>query len=322
MHSALSVYDIIYKVIDLKKIIKITLYVTEFILKYICLAILVFVFLFGLYVETDKYNIISQADSSKYKSYKPVSDDTLSFEQMKALNNDIIGWLTIDDTTIDYPIVQGKTNDTYINRTVFGEFSLTGSIFLDFRNKSDFTDTLSIVYGHNMIGNAMFGGIDLFREKAYFDSHRTGTLYCNGNYYDINIFACFRANGYDTNIYQPSLKSDRVHQWLGYVRENAIYIEDSVPENMPILLLSTCSSETTDGRTLLAASFKKGKPPAKIKEDDEAGFRIHIPSIHIDELNSTHLLIGITIWLLVTIIFTLLKGKGNKNDSQKREESK
>ena len=85
----MSVYDIIYKVIDLKKIIKVTVWVTEFILKYICLAILVFVFLFGLYVETDKYNIVSQADSSKYQSYKPVSDDTLSFEQMKALNNDI-----------------------------------------------------------------------------------------------------------------------------------------------------------------------------------------------------------------------------------------
>ena len=318
----MSVYDIIYKVIDLKKIIKVTVWVTEFILKYICLAILVFVFLFGLYVETDKYNIVSQADSSKYQSYKPVSDDTLSFEQMKALNNDIIGWLTINDTTIDYPIVQGKTNDTYINRTVFGEFSLTGSIFLDFRNKSDFTDTLSIVYGHNMIGNVMFGGIDLFKDKEYFDSHKTGTLYCSGNYYDINIFACFRANGYDTNVYQPSLTSDSINQWLSYICKNAIYMEDAVPENMPILLMSTCSSETTDGRTLLAASFKKGRPPVKIKEDDEKGFWIHIPSIHIDELNVTHLLIGITIWLLVTIIFTLLKRKGNRNGSQKREGNK
>ena len=99
-------------------------------------------------------------------------------------------------------------------------------------------------------------------------------------------------------------------------------MEDAVPENMPILLMSTCSSETTDGRTLLAASFKKGRPPVKIKEDDEKGFWIHIPSIHIDELNVTHLLIGITIWLLVTIIFTLLKRKGNRNGSQKREGNK
>ena len=95
----------------------------------------------------------------------------------------------------------------------------------------------------------------------------------------------------------------------------------AVPENTPILLMSTCSSETTDGRTLLAASFKKGIPP-KIKEDDEKGFWIHIPSIHIEELNVTHLLIGITIWLLVTIIFTLLKRKGNRNGSQKREGNK
>lgn len=310
-------------VIILKKAVKRVIAAAEWILKHFFLTIVVLIFMFAMYVELDTYQTVSEADSSQYKPYKPVSDNTLSFEQMQSFNSDIIGWLTINDTTIDYPIVQGKTNETYINTSVFGEFSLTGSIFLDFRNKADFTDTLSIIYGHNMIGNVMFGGIDLFKDSEYFDSHRTGTLYCSGNYYDINIFACFRANGYDMKVYQPQLKRENVGEWLEYIRESAIQTVSDIPENMPILVMSTCSSESTDARTLLAATFSKGEPPVQTAENTDNGFWIHIPSVRIDTWNGYHLAIGILIWLIVTVIFTLLKRKkkkkGNQNGSQKKE---
>ena len=69
---------------------------------------------------------------------------------MQALNPDVCGWLTIDGTHIDYPLVQGATNMDYINRDVYGEFSLSGAVFLDSRSKADFSDGYSIVYAHHM----------------------------------------------------------------------------------------------------------------------------------------------------------------------------
>ena len=59
-----------------------------------------------------------------------------------AINKDVAGWITIDDTHIDYPVVQGKDDMEYINKDVYGEFSLSGSIFLSCMNKKDFSRQL------------------------------------------------------------------------------------------------------------------------------------------------------------------------------------
>ena len=69
------------------------------------------------------------------------------------LNKDVVGWITIFDTHISYPVVQGKDNQEYLNKDVFGKFSFSGSIFLDYRNACDFTDSYSIIYGHHMVLN-------------------------------------------------------------------------------------------------------------------------------------------------------------------------
>lgn len=84
------------------------------------------------------------------------------------LNKDVVGWITIFDTHISYPVVQGKDNQEYLNKDVFGKFSFSGSIFLDYRNACDFTDSYSIIYGHHMEYGAMFGDVVEFKNDDYF----------------------------------------------------------------------------------------------------------------------------------------------------------
>ena len=74
------------------------------------------------------------------------------------------------------PVMQGKDNYEYLNKDPYGEFSLSGSIFLDARNDLDFEDDYSLIYGHHMEKGAMFGALDDFQDRAYFDQRRSGTI--------------------------------------------------------------------------------------------------------------------------------------------------
>lgn len=78
--------------------------------------------------------------------------------------------MTIDDTNIDYPVMQGEDNNEYLNKDPFGNYALSGSIFLDRRNNPEFKDYYSLIYGHHMEHGMMFGAIDEYLNEDYFNS--------------------------------------------------------------------------------------------------------------------------------------------------------
>lgn len=83
--------------------------------------------LYGIYAIWDSNQVYQQADSSLYETYKP-SEATLSFEELQKINSEVFGWLTIEGTHIDYPLVQAANNSKYVNTDVKGEFSLSGMV--------------------------------------------------------------------------------------------------------------------------------------------------------------------------------------------------
>ena len=159
-------------------------------------------------------------------SYKPQPGEGAnpSLEDLMAINKDVAGWITIDDTHIDYPVVQGKDDMEYINKDVYGEFSLSGSIFLSCMNKKDFSDNYNLVYGHHMANGGMFGDVVSFTEKS-------------------------------SKVYNPqniSKTSESFKSFLDYVREAAICYRDSGRQDTgQIIGLSTCSEAVTNGRVIL-----------------------------------------------------------------------
>ena len=282
-------------------------------------AVLLLLLFFALYVNFNNRRILKEAGGEEYQSYKPTSDDTLSFDELVAINPDVTAWLTIDDTQIDYPLVQSYDNELYINTSVFREFSLSGALFLDYRNRSDFTDPLSIVYGHNMTGGVMFGGIDRYADPDYFSSHRKGTLYSHGAYYKLEIFAYFRADGHDLGVYAPELDADGCRAWLDRVGSIAVNRTEEIPDHGPILLMSTCSTDTTNGRDLLAASILPGGSPPPAKGN---GHISHPGSLLRDEDGGSslwpYLIVFGAILVPLTVLFVLLKRR--KKESEHDEE--
>lgn len=221
-------------------------------------GIILLLFLYGGYSLWDTYMSARGAFlSDELLSYKPQPGEGAnpSLEDLMAINPDVSGWITVNDTHIDYPIVQGKDDMEYINKDVYGEFSLSGSVFLSCMNKKDFSDYYNLLYGHHMANGAMFSDVMSFTEKSYFDKHKTGELYLPNKTMKIDFFACVKTAASDSVIYNPqniSKETENQKVFLDYVRENAVcYRENIAGRKNQIIGLSTCSEAETNGRVIL-----------------------------------------------------------------------
>lgn len=216
------------------------------------------VLMYGLYGLWDSAHITRQADTSLYQQYRPDEGKGISFEELQKINPEVFGWLTIPGTHIDYPVVQAEGNTKYVNTDVRGEFALSGSIFLDCRNHKDFSDCNHVIYGHHMQEDAMFGELEKFRDKNYFDGHRTGEIYYENTWHEIEFFAFVPADAYDPVLYNTNLKAGDCGGYLDYVKEHAdIFRDYEFKGKERFVALSTCTSESSNGRHILIGRITK-----------------------------------------------------------------
>lgn len=224
---------------------------------------------YAAYALWDNHRIYTAAENVQEDMLrlKPVVEDdgSASFEELLTINPDVCAWVTLDNTKIDYPILQGKTNLTYINKDVYGNFALAGSIFLDSRNQRDFSDIYSLLYGHHMEGGRMFGDLDLFKDEEFFDENRTGTLILPDRFYNLEIFACLLAEAGEDTIFDPQQWQTDIDGLISFAEENSMYLREKTMKKLEqmeqpqVLALSTCSTEFTDSRTIILAVMEPGR---------------------------------------------------------------
>ena len=220
-------------------------------------GLILLMLLYGGYSLWDTAMVYSGAFlSDELLAFKPASSDPDSnptLSELQQINPDTRAWLTVYDTHIDYPVVQGESDWGYINTDIYGEFSLSGSIFLDSRNAPDFSDAYSLVYGHHMDNGGMFGDVVEFVNEDYFQAHPTGRLYLPDATYDITLFACVQVDAYDTTIYNPTAyPQGDVGALLDYVEDIAVQYRDiGLRDSDQIIGLSTCAEAQTNGRVVI-----------------------------------------------------------------------
>lgn len=219
-------------------------------------GLILLMLLYGGYSLWDTAMVFNGAFlSSDLLQFKPAAGDPDSnptLAELQAINPDVLGWLTIDDTHIDYPVVIGETDMEYVNKDVYGDFALSGSIFMDSDNARDLSDTYTLVYGHHMDNGAMFGDVVEFVNTDYFESHPSGTLYLPDATYTIEIFACVQVDAFDSMVYDPLAQEGDVSELLHYVDEIAVqsrYI--GVQPTDKVIGLSTCAEAETNGRVVI-----------------------------------------------------------------------
>ncbi|MBP3222444.1 MAG: class B sortase [Actinomycetaceae bacterium] len=208
----------------------------------------------GAYSLWDTHNIEAEADSSKWHPYKPSAKNTVSFDELRAQNSDVVAWLGIYGTNIDYPVMYNENETIYLNHDPLGNFSLSGSLFFDSRTKPDFSSFPTVIYGHHMERNKMFGQLDAYADEDFFRSHRYGNYFYNGKDYGVEIIGVVQSDAYDSKVYRNNVPQSQRIEYIEGLRSIFLYSNDvSLDENSRILLLSTCASDSTNGRTIVVA---------------------------------------------------------------------
>lgn len=182
----------------------------------------------------------------------------MDFAGLKSVNSDVIGWIYVPDTEINYPIVHTSDNDYYLDHLVDRTQNPAGAIFLDTRNPSDFSDLHSIIYGHHMKNGSMFAALKGYKKQDFFDGHKTGYLITQDAAYSIDFFAGHVAN-VEENAWQLDFDSaEDFSNWIKSLKDISAFKSDIEPQyGDRIFTLSTCSYEFDDARFVLSGKLTK-----------------------------------------------------------------
>jgi len=272
----------------------------------LCVLIAILLLLaFGSYAIWDSGQVHSDASSDRYTMYRP-ADDEASFAELQAINSDVFGWLTVFGTNIDYPVVHGEDNIRYVNTDARGRHALSGAIFLDARSSPNFADFSSIVYGHHMENQVMFGEIGLFSDRDYFEARRNGALYFEGREHGLEFFAFVHADAYDTSVFQARITEQEKQQaYIDLLFEMAINVRNdvSVTTNDRIVLLSTCTPNSTNGRDILIGKITDDVQSNPFQSNED-GTLITIPGI--DALSGQWMRVSIIVLIFILILIAVI----------------
>ena len=196
--------------------------------------------------------------------YRPsLKDDPPYLEEMLKINPDVAAWLTIYNTRIDYPVVQGKDDMEYVNKDASGQYALWGSLFISEKNKTDFSDPYTLIYGHHVSNGTMFGDIEKFEDRKFFNASKGGVIVLQEKVYDLDVFAFLEVSAYDEQIYNPDSRD--MKELLGYIKDNAIYYKPL--DINRLVAFSTCQDGTTDGRMVLFCNLTPRTKPYSRPEE-------------------------------------------------------
>ena len=172
---------------------------------------------------------------------------TVDFDALRETGPDIIGWLTLPDTAINYPVTQADDNEYYLHHLYDGTYNKAGCLFADYENQEDFSDRNTIIYGHNMRDGSMFAALNEYDEQSYFDGHPQMYLVTPGGGYVVEIFTAFvtrpSESGSDISPWRLNWKDDGAYTtWLSEMAGRSVIETDvTVTSSDKVLTLSTCT---------------------------------------------------------------------------------
>ena len=205
---------------------------------------------FCVYVLVDAQIVVNSADLPEEISIlAPKEKNGVDFSALRAINEDIVGWISIDDTGINYPVLQGENNEYYLARDYTRQWATSGSIFIDYRNEVDLSDVFSIIYGHRMGYGKMFSDIALFQNGNYFASHTIGNYYIGDEKYTLRVVSFALVSATEQKIYDVSHSKDDMST-VQFVYDRSKWRNGVLPEGR-FVLLSTCDASDRSMRDVL-----------------------------------------------------------------------
>ena len=216
-------------------------------------------------------NIASENEPQNVNSYEVNQEKNNNakienFKELKKLYSNIVAWIEIENTTINYPIMQSNDNDYYLYRNYKNEYSRYGSIFLDYKYDFSKDSQNFLIYGHNNNDEMMFNELLKYQEKEYFEAHPSINLITENDITNYKIVSVFKSQVYSqdaTNVfryynYVDLSNEDTFTNYITNVKKASIYDIDIEPKlGDDIITLSTCEYSKPNGRFVIVGISEK-----------------------------------------------------------------
>ena len=214
---------------------------------------------------------VQDENNAKLAAYAMVSDDaaqppTIDWAGLKAVNADVVGWIYIPGTHVDFPVYQGDSNDEYLRTSAEGEYSVGGQIFMDYENsRPGLVDRQTLVYGHHLNNGAMFTDVDEFASQDYFNGIDTVWYLTEDASYELEPLFFYKSAATNGAARQIVFSDDNdFHNYLANALSQATAKSSSadgaVSSVSRVLTLCTCDYENDfgkgNGRGLLVCALK------------------------------------------------------------------
>lgn len=225
----------------------------------------IFIILFIMIIFISSYFLIKdileyqKSKNSNVKLIKQVitkEEAGIDWQKLEEINKDIIGWIKIENTNINYPILKDNENLKYLKYSFEGKYNSNGSIFT--LNNNPFQDNETIIYGHNMKNGIMFSELSQYMEKEFLKEHCNFYLYTKNQNYKATIFSCYSI-GIDKE--ENNIKSLDFREKIEYYKNSSVNSIKNIGEIEKIVKLSTCSylnshTTPTDQRYYIIAKLE------------------------------------------------------------------
>ena len=189
------------------------------------------------------FEVVDGTGDQQQSADDAAPDTTATPAPVQAINSDVIGWVSVEGTEIDY-LVMYDTDDYYLNHTYAGKYSSSGSIFIQNYNHPDFSDFNTVVYGHNMVSGSMFAQLHKFEDTDFFNQHSTIVIYTPTHKLTYLIFAAYRTDNLhilaNNDFSTPESRTAYIESIYQHTANAHFDYGVPVTESDRIITLSTC----------------------------------------------------------------------------------
>lgn len=171
-----------------------------------------------------------------------IFQNPIDFNALKEINEDVIGWIRIENTDIDYPIVQAEDNDYYLHRDINKKYSTCGWIFMDYKNTNSFIDKNTVLYGHNIKSGIMFYDLQKVLDNKL-GTNITIEIFTPGEKLEYRVYSSYLEEPEDYAIKSNLVEESDVQDYIKEMLDRSSILYNIVPDKTDKLItLSTCDS--------------------------------------------------------------------------------
>lgn len=182
-------------------------------------------------------------DNNPYWDYIKLNLIDVDFSELKNINNDIVSWIQVNGTNINYPVVQSDNNNFYLNHSIDKSYNEAGWVFMDYRNNPNIFSRNNIFYAHDRLDGTMFGSLkNIIKTNWYNDSSNHIVRVSNEKSNSLwQVFSVYQIP-VTSDYIETEFNSDNEYlEWLNMIKKRSIFnFNTSITSNDKIITLSTC----------------------------------------------------------------------------------